>query len=247
MHYLNKYNLMAVRLLSKFDVRRVCKSTNSAAYPKLETNISPDNIGFADEVFVDEVGDTPIVVFRIGTKESRISTIVIRGATDNYLDDIERAINDGVNTFKGLTRDGKLVAGGGATEIELATKLTSFGDTLIGLEQYSVKKFASALETFVKIFSENSGLKSNEVLAKLIAEHTTGKPSVGFNIDEDGSERVGDMKEKGILDLYYCKLWGIEYATTAAKTILQVDQIIMAKRAGGPKPRDARGGDQDDD
>jgi T-complex protein 1 subunit theta len=247
MHYLNKYNLMAVRLLSKFDVRRICKATNSAAYPKLESSISPDNIGFADEVYVDEVGDTPIVVFKMGNKESKLSTIVVRGATDNFLDDIERAINDGVNTFKGLTKDGRLVPGGGATEIELATKLTSFGDTLIGLEQYSVKKFASALETFVKIFSENSGLKSNEVLAKLIAEHTNGKAMAGFNIDDDGGERVCDMKERGILDLYFCKMWGIEYATTAAKTILQVDQIIMAKRAGGPKPRDARGGDNDED
>lgn len=104
MHYLNKYNLMAVRLLSKFDVRRVCKATNSTAYPKLEASVAPEDLGFADEVYVDEVGDTPIVVVRIGTKESKLSTIVVRGATDNYLDDIERAINDGVNTFKGLTR-----------------------------------------------------------------------------------------------------------------------------------------------
>lgn len=137
--------------------------------------------------------------------------------------------------------------GGGATEIELATKLITFGDTLIGLEQYSVKKFASALESFVKIFAENSGLKSNEVLAKMIAEHASGKATAGFNIDDDSSDGICDVKERGILDLYYCKLWAIEYATTAAKTILQVDQIIMAKRAGGPKPRDAKGGDQDDD
>lgn len=247
MHYLNKYDLMAVRLLSKFDVRRVCKATNASAYPKLETTINPEDLGYADNVYVDEVGDTPIIVFKLGTNESKLSTIVIRGATENYLDDIERAINDGVNTFKGLTRDGKLVAGGAATEIELANKLTTFGDTLIGLEQYSVKKYASALQSFVKVFSENCGLKSNEVLAKLIAEHTNGKSTIGFNIDDDSSDGVCDVKEKGIFDLYFCKLWGIEYATTAAKTILQVDQIIMAKRAGGPKPRDARGGDQDDD
>lgn len=104
MHYMNKYNLMAVRLLSKFDVRRVCKATNAAAYPKLETSVDVENLGIADEIYVDEVGDTPIVVIRIGTKESKLSTIVIRGATDNYLDDIDRAINDGVNTFKGITR-----------------------------------------------------------------------------------------------------------------------------------------------
>ena len=55
----------------------------------------------ADSVYVDELGDTEIVVFKVGTNESRVSTIVIRGATDNYMDDIERAVDDGVNVFKG--------------------------------------------------------------------------------------------------------------------------------------------------
>ena len=33
--------------------------------------------------------------------ESKIATVVVRGATENYMDDIERAIDDGVNTYKG--------------------------------------------------------------------------------------------------------------------------------------------------
>lgn len=55
------------------------------------------------------------------------------------------------------------------------------------------------------------------------------------------------MTADGILDLYLGKLWAIQYATNAASTILQVDQIIMAKRAGGPKPRPANGPAEDDD
>jgi len=61
-------------------------------------------LGYADAVIVDELGDTSVVVFRIDGSESRIATIVIRGSTDNYMDDIERAIDDGVNTFKGITK-----------------------------------------------------------------------------------------------------------------------------------------------
>ena len=52
-----------------------------------------------------------------------MSTIVIRGATDNYMDDIERAVDDGVNVFKGVCKDGRLTAGGGSTEIELARQV----------------------------------------------------------------------------------------------------------------------------
>ena len=63
-----------------------------------------EELGYADAVIVDELGDTSVVIFRIDGSESRIATIVIRGSTDNYMDDIERAIDDGVNTFKGITK-----------------------------------------------------------------------------------------------------------------------------------------------
>lgn len=71
--------------------------------PRL-TPPSAQELGYCDVVFVQELGDTPMVVFRLDGKESRIATIVVRGATDNYMDDIERAIDDGVNTFKVFTK-----------------------------------------------------------------------------------------------------------------------------------------------
>jgi len=189
--------------------------------------------------------EIPKLLFsKLVMKNQNFQPIVLRGATNNFLDDIERAINDGVNTYKALTKDGKVLAGAGACEIELARQLEAFGDTLPGLEQYAVKKFASALEVFIKVFAENSGLKSNEVLAKIYAAHHEGKTHTGFNIDPE-SDGTCDAKEKGIVDLFLTKLWGIEYATNAANTILKVDQIIMAKRAGGPKQREAKNADDD--
>lgn len=99
------------------------------------------------------------------------------------MDDIERAIDDGVNTFKGLTRDGRFVAGAGAVEVELAAQIGAHADTLPGLEQYAVRKFATALETFPKTLAENSGNRASELLSKLYATHKEGKSNYGFNID----------------------------------------------------------------
>lgn len=70
----------------------------------LQTPPTREELGYADAVIVDELGDTSVVIFRSDGSESRIATIVIRGSTDNYMDDIERAIDDGVNTFKGITK-----------------------------------------------------------------------------------------------------------------------------------------------
>ena len=124
-----------------------------------------------------------VVKFTINGKDSRISTIIVRGSTENYMDDIERAIDDGVNTFKGITRDGRFVPGAGATEIELAAQLSTYADTLPGLEQYAVRKFATALEIFPKILAENTGSHASELLSKLYAAHKESKKNYGFDID----------------------------------------------------------------
>lgn len=246
MHYVNKYNMMAVRLMSKWDVRRLARATGATALPKM-TPPTSEEMGMADTVYVDELGDTEVVVFRVGEKESRVSTIVIRGATDNYMDDIERAVDDGVNVFKGLCKDGKMTPGGGATEIELARQVAQWAETHPGLEQYSINKFAEALEIIPRVLAENSGVKPKEIISKLYAAHSEGNKNMGFDIDGESGD-IKDCLESNVLDLMLAKKWALKYATNAACTILRVDQIIMAKRAGGPKPRDTQGGmDQDDD
>ncbi|XP_069492466.1 T-complex protein 1 subunit theta isoform X1 [Ambystoma mexicanum] len=244
LHYANKYNIMVVRLNSKWDLRRLCKTVGSVALPRM-TAPTPEEMGHCDSVYLSEVGDTQVVVFKHEKEDGAISTIVIRGSTDNLMDDIERAVDDGVNTFKVLTRDKRLVPGGGATEIELAKNITSYGETCPGLDQYAIKKFAEAFEAVPRALAENSGVKANEVLSKLYAVHQEGNKNMGFDIEAEGAA-VKDMLEAGVLDTYLGKFWAIKLATNAAVTVLRVDQIIMAKPAGGPKPPTGKK-DWDDD
>jgi len=246
LHFINKYNMMAVRLVSKWDIRRLAKATGATALPRMTAPTS-EELGMADSVSLDELGDTEIVVFKVGSDESRISTIVVRGSTDNYMDDIERAIDDGVNVFKGICKDGRLTAGGGATEIEMARQISAWGETHPGLEQYSIGKYAEAMEVIPRVLAENSGVKPKEVISKLYAAHSEGNKNIGFDIEGESGD-VKDCAETGVFDLLLAKKWALKYATNAACTVLRVDQIIMAKRAGGPKARDTSGPmDKDDD
>uniref|UniRef100_A0A0K8TSQ8 T-complex protein 1 subunit theta n=1 Tax=Tabanus bromius TaxID=304241 RepID=A0A0K8TSQ8_TABBR len=243
LHYMNKYGLMAVRLNSKFDLRRLSKSVGATVLSRL-TSPTKEEMGFCDKVCTEELGDTAIVAFRNKGNDSRIATIVVRGATDNYMDDVERAIDDGVNTFKGLTRDGRFLPGAGATEIELAQQISGYADTLPGLDQYAVRKFAVALETLPKALAENSGVKANELLHKLYMAHKNGGKNHGFDIESDIPNTV-DVTTTKIYDLYTAKMWGLKYAVEAASTILRVNQIIMAKKAGGPKAKQAANSDDE--
>merc|ERR1711976_1113262 len=242
-----------VRLTSKWDVRRLCKAVNATPLPKL-TAPTAEELGYADQVKVDELGDTSIVIFKMDSFESKIATIVIRGATENYMDDIERAIDDGVNTYKGICRDGRLVPGAGAIEMELAKQINAFGETCEGLEQYAVQRFAQALHVVPKMLAENTGVKANVVIAELAAAHAEGKTNAGFDIDsdsssvakEDGTKHTINAVDNQVFDLLVAKYWGLKYATDAAATILRVEQISMAKRAGGPRAPKGGSGPMDD-
>ncbi|GFR62059.1 T-complex protein 1 subunit theta-like [Elysia marginata] len=228
LHYANKYQLMIVRLLSKWDLRRLCKSIGATPLPKIVSPTS-DECGFCNHVFVDEIGDTPVIVFKQDAKESPIATIVIRGSTENIMDDIERAVDDGVNTFKALTKDNKILPGAGATEIELASQVSTFGESLPGLEQYSVKKFAEALEMVPKALAKNAGIKETEVLSKMYAAHHEKQASAGVDIEADGAAVVNAVDAK-IIDLFITKYWAIKFATSAACTVLRVDQVSIGMK-----------------
>jgi T-complex protein 1 subunit theta len=245
LHYCNKYGLMVVRLPSKFDIRRLCKTIKATALPRL-TAPTTEEAGYCDEVRVDEIGDTPVIVFRQKSLDSPITTIVVRGATENIMDDIERAIDDGVNNYKGLTKDNRMLAGAGAVEIELAKRVNSYGEKSPGLDQYAIQKFAEALEELPRALANNAGVKASDVLSRLYAAHQDNKQNSGVDI-EAGVPAVKDAVEANILELYSTKYWGLKFATVAACTVLSVDQIIMAKPAGGPKPRENKGGMDEDD
>mmetsp|Transcript_9099 Transcript_9099/g.15863 ORF Transcript_9099/g.15863 Transcript_9099/m.15863 type:complete len:543 (+) Transcript_9099:118-1746(+) len=240
MHFLEKYGLMVVRVPSKFELLRLCKATGATARANFGSP-SVDELGFAKSISVQEIGGTMCTVLRQDAALGNISTIVLRGSTEGFLDDVERAVNNGVNAFKGLTRDTRCVPGGGATEIELARQLAEWCKKQTGLEQYAISKFAEAFEVVPRTLSENSGLNAHDVISALYAAHAQGQTHVGVDI-ESGQPR--DLTKEDITDLYTTKWWALKLATDAAITILRVDQIIMSKQAGGPKPRGPNGDDE---
>eukprot|EP00049_Salpingoeca_infusionum_P027564 m.33167 g.33167 ORF g.33167 m.33167 type:complete len:548 (+) comp9593_c0_seq1:222-1865(+) len=233
LHFCNKFGMLVVKLNSKFDLQRLCRATGATAQPKLLPP-QPQELGHCSVVAVEEVGDTTVTVFRQMDLNSAVSTIVVRGATRNVMDDVERAVDDAVNNFKAITKDGRFVAGAGATEIELASRIATYAETYPGLEQYAIHAFAEALEVIPATLAENSGVKQQEIIASLYAAHQAGQLYGGVDVDAE-TPTVIDASEKGIWDSYLAKSWGLKYATQAACTVLSVDQIIMAKRAGGPK------------
>ena len=184
MHYLSRMGIAVLKVLSKFDLRRLCRVVNATPLARVGAPTA-EEAGFVDVFETIEIGGDRVTVLRQlvegdpefdpagGGEKTRTATIVLRGATQNRLDDLERAVDDGVNVIKALIKDPRLVPGAGATELELAKRVEVYGNGLKGLAQHAVKRWAQALEVVPRTLAENAlgGAEGNEVVSRLYAKH----------------------------------------------------------------------------
>jgi len=240
LHYLNKYKILVLKITSKFELRRVCQTTGATSIIRTSPP-TPEECGYVESIKVEEISSQKLTVIK--TRDSRISTIVIRSASPNLLDEVERTIDNAVQVVRCVTRDPAFMPGGGASEIELAHQLQLFGATVPGLDQYAVLKFAEALEVVPRVLAENAGHNHVDVITALYAAHQKGEKTMG--VDVDCGTLLQDSCAKGVLDHAESKRWAFRFCVDAVLTILQVDQIIMAKQAGGPKAPEGGGGRDD--
>ncbi|EAU39411.1 T-complex protein 1 subunit theta [Aspergillus terreus NIH2624] len=257
MHYLNRFNILVIKILSKFELRRLCRVVGATPLARLGAPM-PDEMGTIDVVETTEIGGDRVTVFRQEDDNTitRTATIVLRGATQNHLDDVERAIDDGVNAVKAITKDPRLVPGAGATEIQLVERISAFADRTPGLPQHAIRKFAEAFEVIPRTLAESAGLDATETLSRLYTAHHRANQGAAESEEESGEDGSSDEEpywttgvdleagpeftldtvDEGILDLLASKSWAIRLAAESARTVLSVDQIIVARQAGGPKP-----------
>lgn len=242
MHFLERYKIMVIKVPSKFNLRRVCRAVGASPLVRVGAP-TPEEIGHCHEINQEEIGSTAVTVIKQTEDDSGVSTIVLRGSTQNILDDVERTIDDAVNVYKGLLKDPRFVPGAGASEIEIAKRLQQVAESTPGVSQYAIRRYGEAFEVVPRILSENAGLDSTSTLSELYAAHAAGQTTFGVPAQE---AKVADAVAAGVFDLLAAKYSAIKLATNCACTVLKVDQIIMAKPAGGPKARQPRSADADE-
>jgi T-complex protein 1 subunit theta len=241
-HYFKKYGLMCIKSMSKFEVKRLCKSIGDLGLPKLGVP-TQEELGYCDLVHVKEIGSEKVTIFEKESQEARLTTIVLRGATTTLLDDVERAIDDGINTFRVMLKSPRFLLGAGATEAYLSNKLESEGSKISTLEQYSFCKYAESFQVILQTLLDNAGLDKNRETNTILSANNE---DIAKGVDVLNS-KLSPVDEMSVYDHLDSKKWAIQLASDAAITVLKVDQIIIAKPAGGPKPRGQQGWDNDDD
>ena len=220
-HYLAKQGVLAIRRTKKSDIKFLKNVLGGSVVSDIDS-LTADDLGSGsisrdeeDELFyVEGSGD-----------EVHGVTLLLRGSTDHVVDELERGISDAIDVVSTTVSDGRVLAGGGAPEVELASRLRDYADSIEGREQLAVEAFADSLELVPRVLAENAGLDSIDLLVDLRAAHEGGDTHAGLNAFTGDVE---DTYDAGVVEPAHAKEQALASAAEAANLVLKIDDIISA-------------------
>jgi thermosome len=236
-HYLSKEGIFAIRRAKKSDMDKLSKATGGRIVTNLD-DLTSDDLGFAGSVEEKKIANDEMT-YVTGCKDAKAISILIRGGTEHVVDEIERNLNDALGVTGLVVEDGRIIAGGGATAIEIAQNLRDFATTVGGREQLAIEAFATAIEIIPRTLAENAGLDPINTLINLRKAHKKGEKTAGLNV-WDG--KVVDMRDKNVVEPIQVSAQAIQGATDTAVMILRIDDVIASKSGGGMPPGGMPGG-----
>ena len=219
-HFFAKEGILAVSRVKKSDMSFLREVIDTDIVSDLDT-LEPSDLGSATIEYSD---DELFYVEGTGERTHGV-TLLLRGSTEHVVDELERGIGDALEVVAQTVSDGRVLAGGGAIEIEVARRVREYADSVSGREQLAVESFADALELVPRVLAENAGLDSIDTLVDLRAAHDDGDETAGLNVFTGD---VVDTFEAGVVESAHAKQQAISSATEAANLVLKIDDIIAA-------------------
>lgn len=234
-HYLVKNNVSVIRRIRKTDNNRVARVSGAKIVNRPE-DIQESDVGTLCGLFeVKKIGDEFFTYF-LEAENPRACTILLRGASKDVLNEVERNLHDALGVCKNLFMNPKLLPGGGATEMMISQHLLEKAKTIEGLQQLPYKAVAYALEIIPKTLAQNCGANVVKIITELRAKHAEGNSFYGI----DGNlGKIANMKEGDIWEPILVKSQILKSSIEAAAMLLRIDDIVSGikkkKTQGGPQ------------
>jgi len=249
--YFVEAGAMGVRRCKKQDLKRIAKATGGTLISTLanlegEESFEASYLGAADEVVQERISDDELILVR-GPRARSAASIILRGANDFMLDEMERSMHDALCVVRRVLESKSLVPGGGAVEAALSIYLETYATSLSSREQLAIAEFAHSLLVIPKQLAVNAAQDSTDLVAKLRAYHNSSQTKsehrelkwVGLDLH---AGVVRDNKKAGVFEPAISKIKSLKFATEAAITILRIDDVIKLtpeEKEGGPSYSDA--------
>ncbi|RKP02092.1 hypothetical protein CXG81DRAFT_11221 [Caulochytrium protostelioides] len=242
-------NCMAVRRVNKDDMKRIAKATGATMLSTL-SNLEGEEVfdasclGQAESMTQERISDDELIIMR-GAKHQASSSIILRGANDFMLDEMDRSIHDALCAVKRTLESSAVVPGGGAVEAALSVYLETFATTLASREQLAIAEYAQALLVIPKTLAVNAAKDATDLVARMRAYHhqaqtlagaeDTAMTGAGATAGAHALQYTGldlirgtlvDNVSRGVLEPAMSKLKSLKAATEAAIALLRIDDMI---------------------
>ncbi len=233
-HFLAKKGIMAARRVKQSDMEKLARATGGKIITKLD-DLNNEDLGEAGLVEERKVGDDKMI-FVENCKEPRSVAILIRAGLERMVDEADRAMNDSLSVVADVIEDNKIVAGGGATESEIAKVLRGYATKIGGREQLAIEAFADSMEIVPKTLAENAGLESIDILVGLRSAHEKKNGNLmGVDVFKG---KIVNIYDDGVVEPLKVKIQALKSATEVASMILRIDDVIASTKPKdeGPPP-----------
>ncbi len=230
-HYLAKAGIMAARRVKESDMEKLARATGGKVTSNLD-DLKAADLGVAGMVEERKIGDDKMI-FVEKCKDPHSVAILIRAGLERMVDEAERAMTDALSVISDVVENSKIVAGGGAIEIEVAKELRKYANKVGGREQLAIEAFADAMEVIPRALAENAGLEPIDILVSLRQAHDKedGK-YMGINVFNG---KIQNSIDNGVIEPLVVKEQAIKSAAESASMILRIDDVISSSRPkGGP-------------
>jgi chaperonin GroEL (HSP60 family) len=211
-----KMGIFALERVNQDDLTAMARASGAKIVIDLK-DLSETDIGSAEGLSTDKIELENIVTF----SGCNCATVLLRGNVPQAIDELEVAIKNSLTTLKILKDDNRVIAGSGATEMQLAQQLQSYAKSLNGREQIVVDAYASALMDIPRCLAENYGLNATDSILQLRNRHSYGENSVG--VCEEGCQNWVSMEPLKI------KRSIVRRACEVALLMLRIDELLISK------------------
>ncbi|TFY83513.1 hypothetical protein EWM64_g493 [Hericium alpestre] len=214
------------------DLRRVVQAVGGSIQ-STTADISREHLGTCERFDERQIGGERYNVFE-GCPRAKTCTLILRGGAEQFIEEVERSLHDAIMVVKRAVKNGEVVAGGGAIEMDLSAHVRKHALSIPGKLQLVQIAFAKALEIIPRQICDNAGLDSTDILNKLRMKHANGEKWIG--VDVDGPEGVRDNMEAFVWEPSLIKVNAISSAVEAACLIVSVDETVRNPQSEQPSP-----------
>ncbi|KAK9465534.1 chaperonin Cpn60/TCP-1 family [Lipomyces arxii] len=195
------------------------------------SDIKPEYLGTCEKFEERQIGGERFNLFT-GCPKAKTCTLVLRGGAEQFIAEVERSLHDAIMIIKRAVKNNQIVAGGGATEMEISKYLRDYSRTIAGKQQLVVAAFARALEVIPRQLCDNAGFDATDLLNRLRMRHARGETWAGVDFD---SEDIADNFTKFVWEPALVKVNAIQSAAEAACLILSVDETVKNEESAQPQ------------